>query len=121
MRSRWTLVLVCLLCTALIGCARAPDQIIGVDNPSNPAASVVGATRHNILVATTRQPSPDPTVFLTGERSKSLHYAYTQVSVPPVHKPGKIERSNNRVPDPTKHFVVTNALHLEGPDGLWRA
>jgi esterase/lipase superfamily enzyme len=105
-----------MLMTVLLvaGCASGPDPIIGVINPSVPAASVPGATQHSILVATTRERATEPTLFLTGERAAGLDFAYTQVSVPPTHQPGQIELAPGRIPDPRQHFVVTEGRYLDG-------
>jgi esterase/lipase superfamily enzyme len=104
-----------LLIVALViaGCSSAPERILGVNALAVPVASVQGATEHTILVATTRKRASDPTVFLTGERS-GLGFASTAVSVPPSHQPGQIERPSRGAPDPREHFMVTNALYLDG-------
>lgn len=110
--AAWVVVLMTV--AVVSGCAGAPDRIIGVVNPSVPVQSVAGATTHSILVATTRERATDPTLFLTGERAEGLDFAYTEVSVPPVHQPGQIERSSGRIPDPRQHFVVSEARYIDG-------
>ncbi|MEN1729537.1 MAG: alpha/beta hydrolase [Pseudomonadota bacterium] len=113
---RFVAWLVVLMAVAVVaGCASAPDRIIGAENPSIPALSVAGAKTHSILVATTRERATDPAVFLTGERAEGLDFAYTEVSVPPSHQPGKIERSSGPIPDPRQHFVVSEGRYVDGP------
>jgi esterase/lipase superfamily enzyme len=103
-----------MMTLVVVGCSSPPERIRGVDLVSVPITNVPGATSHTILVATTRQRATDPTLFLTGERRGGLGFASTQVSVPPSHQPGQIERSSRRAPDPRQHFVVTDARHLDG-------
>ena len=100
-------MLVLLLIAVLSACASKPNNIVGVDNPRKPAASVAGTTQHTIYIATTRARSDDPTVLFTGERDlESVNFAKVVVSVPPAHKTGNVERPASVPPDPHKDFVI---------------
>lgn len=102
---------------ALAGCARAPDAIIGIDNPRVPAASVAGAIPHDIFFATTRAPDEDRAVMYSGERGESVGFARVTVSIPPTHKSGEIERAKRLPPDPRTAFAVLDpARFADGRD-----
>jgi hypothetical protein len=49
-------LVVAMLATLLVGCTR-PPELIGIDNPEIPVASVADLTRHRIFITTTRQAS----------------------------------------------------------------
>jgi len=101
------LLLVCFVSLLIAGCAAKPANIVGVDNPSNPAASVVGATRQTVYIATTRALADDPAVLFSGERDlETVHFAKVVVSVPPGHKLGNVERPASVPPNPQKDFVI---------------
>jgi esterase/lipase superfamily enzyme len=100
-------LLVCLLSVYVAACAGKPDNIVGVDNPGKPAASVVGATRHTVYIATTRARADDPAVLFSGERDLvSVNFAKVVVSIPPGHKGGNVERPTSVPPDPQREFVI---------------
>jgi len=90
----------------LSGCASSLDAIIGVDNPRIPAATVSGARKHDIFIATTRALDADPAIMYSGERSDKIGLARVTVSVPPNHVSGKIERAKKLPPDPRTDFAV---------------
>lgn len=69
-----------------------------------------GATKHRIYVATTRAFSDDPTEYFSGERSTQLSLLHVDVTVPPNHKPGKIEQPSSGKINPLKHFAVDEPL-----------
>ncbi len=103
---------VALLFASLLvsGCGRAPDAIIGVDNPGIKAETVAGAKKHDIFIATTRALDPKPEIFYSGERGEDIGLARVTVFVPPNHVPGSIERPRNLPPDPRKEFTVLNPV-----------
>ena len=51
-----------------------------------------GAFKHRIYVATTREFSTDQAEFFSGERSNDLTMAHVDVTIPPNHQPGNIEK-----------------------------
>jgi len=100
-------LLVCLLSGFVSACAGKPANIIGVDNPAKPAASIVGATRQAVYIATTRARADDPAVFFSGERELlSVNFAKVEVSIPPNHKIGHVEHPSSIPPDPQRDFVI---------------
>lgn len=113
--KQFCFVLVALLCLTLGACSRAPDRIIGLGVSEVTAAKVRGVTTHRIFVATTRAKSEDQFELFSGKRSSTLSLAHLDVSVPPAHKIGAVERSRSNLPDPAKHFTVTNPVLVEAP------
>nr|WP_255599908.1 alpha/beta fold hydrolase [Afifella sp. IM 167] len=75
------------------------------------AATVPGAERVTIHVATTRSPVEGEPHYFGAGRSDELRYARYVISVPPGHKPPDIEWPQGR-PDPRKNFVVVSATQL---------
>jgi esterase/lipase superfamily enzyme len=102
-------VVVALLLPLLAGCERAPD-LIGIDNPEIPAESVAGVSRHRIFITTTREASEVVGVFFSGERAPGLGLASVDVTVPPNHVVGRLERAKRLPPDPSKEFAVVNPV-----------
>ena len=90
----------------LVSCA-GPPELIGIDNPDIPAASVLPASRQKIFIATTRMSSEIAGAFYSDERSRELGFASVVVSVPPNHVTGNIERPEKMPPDPQTEFAVT--------------
>ena len=89
--------------------------VIGEGEGLLDAAVESGATRHRIYVATTRAFSDDPEEYFSGNRSTQLTLAYVDVTVPPNHKPGQIERPKSGRTNPLKHFAVNEPTLLETP------
>ena len=111
-----TFILLVLLFPA--ACTSFPEEIIGVDNATIPAKSVVGAKQHKIFIATTRQPDAASTIMFTGERNDSLSFARVTVSVPPNHIDGNIERPTRIPPDPRKEFAVIDPVLYSSEKGF---
>jgi esterase/lipase superfamily enzyme len=96
---------------AIAGCA-AP---VGVLEPVKVEAP--GATRLDILVATTRAPSPDNGVVFSGERG-DISLSSFFVSIPPddQREIGRVQWPQTQAPDPSTEFAVARIEPL--PD--WR-
>ncbi|MCA0946771.1 alpha/beta hydrolase [Salipiger pacificus] len=99
--------LLALACSSLmlVGCGHAPEMI-GIDNPDVPAASVAGATAHRLFITTTRQRSARPGALYSSARAHSLGLASVVVSVPPDHVPGRDSRSRSLPPDPRHDLAI---------------
>ncbi|MFM7181645.1 MAG: alpha/beta hydrolase [Verrucomicrobiales bacterium] len=87
------LLLAISLASASLSCRMWPDDVL------RPATAHAGASRVDLLLATTREPDEDPLVGFSSRRSSDLHYARFAMSVPPVHKPGKIKWPRSIPPD----------------------
>ncbi|WP_424363262.1 alpha/beta hydrolase [Methylocystis parvus] len=99
---------ICVLAGSLAGCA-AP---VGVLEPV--AAEAPGATRLDILVATTRSPSPDNGVAFTGERGGGASLSSFVVSIPPdgSRQVGRVQWPQQTPPDPSREFAVLGVESL---------
>lgn len=103
---------ICMIAVALLvaGCAGRPTQeILGSIAMPAPATEIAG--NHSIFITTTRKRSDDPNKVFDGERSATLNYARVNVTVPPVHQTGQIERrSRGKSDDPTKYFMASEVV-----------
>lgn len=98
----------------LIGCSR-PPEIIGIDNAAVPASTAPVLSRHRVFIASTRGASDVPGEFLSADRAQSLGLASVEVTVPPTHVIGQLERPEQLPPDPRTEFTVVDPL-LYGND-----
>jgi esterase/lipase superfamily enzyme len=64
--------------------------------------------KHEIFVMTSRAPDADPTILFSRVRSPDMGLAQLSVSVPQNHRPGEIELPRSGLPDPERHFTVTD-------------
>ncbi|WP_299922804.1 alpha/beta hydrolase [uncultured Pelagimonas sp.] len=98
-----------VLLALVTGCGRAPD-LIGIDNPEIPVASVKEATLQKVFLATTRQPTEVAGAFFSEKRAPELGLASVQVSVPPNRLPGELRRPKVLPPDPRKEYAVIDPV-----------
>jgi esterase/lipase superfamily enzyme len=80
--------------------------MVGIDNEKKPAASVLGAEKHKVFIATTRAASQVEGEFFSGNRGAEIGLASAVVSIPPNHKRGELERPARLPPDPERHFAI---------------
>lgn len=95
------------------GCSR-PPELVGIDNPETPAETVEGVSRHRIFITTTREASEVVGAFFSGERAPELGLASVDVTVPPTHVTGKLERPQRLPPDPRTEFAVVDPVVYNG-------
>ncbi len=93
----------------LAGCSR-PPELVGVDNPAIPAESVPDVSRHRIFITTTREASEVVGAFFSSERAPDLGLASVDVTVPPNHVVGQLERPKKLPPDPRTEFAVVDPV-----------
>ncbi|MGE7370703.1 alpha/beta hydrolase [Neorhizobium sp. NPDC001467] len=97
----------------LSGCAGRPE---GVLIPTANAA-VAGASKVDVLVATTRRPSQTPGVLYSGERG--AHPAITEiaVSIPPdsVRETGQVQWPRKLPADPAREFATLSVTPTTRP------
>lgn len=91
------------------GCSRPPD-LVGVENAKVPIDSVPGASREKMFIMTTREASEVVGALFSAERAPELGLASVEVSIPPNHVPGDIERPKRLPPDPRTEFAVVDPL-----------
>lgn len=112
-------ILVVFALVSLVGCS-GPKNLVGVETVV-PVSSVPDVTRHRIYVATPRALSDDPSEFFSGGRSPQLNFAAIDVTVPPSHVPGNIERPSSLPADPRKHFLIETPKLFDDRSGFQRA
>ncbi|MCZ0963852.1 alpha/beta hydrolase [Paracoccus benzoatiresistens] len=111
---RTSTVLAVLISLLLLGCSR-PPEIIGIENASISASTTPDLSRHRIFIATTRSASNEPGALLSASRASSLGLASVEVTVPPTHVVGQLERPKDLPPDPRTEFSAVEA-RLYGND-----
>jgi esterase/lipase superfamily enzyme len=102
-------VLLAALASALVGCSR-PPELVGIDNPAIPAVSVPEISRHRLFITTTREASEVVGAFYSGDRAPELGLASVDVTVPPSHVLGQLERPQRLPPDPRSEFAVVDPV-----------
>jgi esterase/lipase superfamily enzyme len=105
------------IASLMMGCASRPESGFLAEAAYDPPQ----ATKHTILVATTRQRDPRPGTLYNGLRADWLDFASVTVSVPPVHVAGRIEWPQNPPGDPRKDFVVDAAHYIDGDKAFMQA
>jgi esterase/lipase superfamily enzyme len=103
----WTI----LALVALAGCAGRPEG-----NLLPVAATVPGASRVDMLVATTREATDTPAgALFNGERDLGLRFADITVSIPPdsMRKVGDVQWPSSVPGDPSRDFVTLRADRLD--------
>ncbi len=73
-----------------------------------------------VLVATSRAPSPDPGLMFEGERSDTLHYYQLDISVPPDRTPGRLRYPGTN-PDPQREFMALDQREIPDERGFTTA
>ncbi|MEP1356228.1 MAG: alpha/beta hydrolase [Tateyamaria sp.] len=94
-----------LVILAIAACARAPE-LVGIDNPEVPTRSIVEATKHKVFIVTTREDTEVVGALFSELRADELGLASVEVSVPPTHVLGELERPKSLPPDPRTEFAV---------------
>lgn len=109
-----------LFVLAAAGCANPNAQmLIGTEVVSSTSADIAG--EHRIFVATTRQRSSEAREVFDGERALTLSYAVTDVTVPAVHKPGRLERPKTGKRDPSRFFTAESVAGYDEAAGFENA
>jgi esterase/lipase superfamily enzyme len=98
-----------LLAAALAACG-PPPEIIGVDNPETPSSSVPDVSRHRIFITTTREATEVAGAFFNADRAPDLGLASVEVTIPPNHVTGEVERPKRLPPDPRTEFTIVDPV-----------
>jgi esterase/lipase superfamily enzyme len=98
-----------LLAFALVGCS-SPPELVGIDNPEFPVESLPDVTQHRLFITTTREASEVVGAFFSGQRAPELGLASVDVTIPPTHVPGNLERATRLPPDPRSEFTVVDPI-----------
>lgn len=78
------------------------------------AETAPGAAEHEILVATTRERTPETAEMFNGERIQGIDFASVRVSIPPTHKAGAVEWPRRPPGDPARDFVTRSRDYVAG-------
>ncbi|KRW94044.1 alpha/beta hydrolase [Paracoccus sp. MKU1] len=108
-RLRSLPLVVTFLALTLVGCSR-PPELVGIENPAIPVESVADLSRHRIFITTTREASEVVGAFYSSGRAPELGLASVDVTIPPNHAPGQVERPWRLPPDPRREFAVVDPL-----------
>lgn len=100
---RWLLHITAVV--VLASCS-PPPELVGVDNPKVPVASIEAAVRQKVFIASTRQATETVGAFYSAQRAPELGLASVQVSIPPTHVVGELERPKRLPPDPRTEFAI---------------
>ncbi len=96
-------ILVIATAASLTACASRPEGLlVPVEAPAP------GATKVDMLVATTRAKDASGADFFTGERGDTLSISNIVVSIPPVHVKGNVEWPPRAPADPERYFTTTS-------------
>ncbi|MGO4832597.1 alpha/beta hydrolase [Rhizobiaceae sp. 2RAB30] len=90
----------------LAGCAGQQSHALLAKTAVPVEASKI-AGKHEIFVVTTRAKAADPRVVFSGDRSDMSSYASVDMTIPAVHKTGKIEVPKGDLSDPSRYFTAT--------------
>ena len=106
-----------LLVFAVAACSR-PPELIGIDNPAVPTASVRDLSRKRIFITTTREASEVVGAFYSANRAPELGLASVEVTVPPNHTLGRLERAKRLPPDPRTEFAIVDPVIYNSDDAF---
>ncbi|MGB6117605.1 MAG: alpha/beta hydrolase [Mesorhizobium sp.] len=98
------IVRIVLLTLLIAGCASRNNDLFP---PQGHVPDQIESQR--VFVVTTRQPSPDPRIAFSGKRDEKISFADVDMSIPPIHKTGQIERARGNKRDPMKFFTAKSA------------
>jgi esterase/lipase superfamily enzyme len=79
-----------------------------------------GASLVQMLVTTTRAPTPEPGEMFSGERGPQMSFADITVSIPPdsLRTPGEVQWPKSETPDPSREFTTVEAEVLTRDQAL---
>jgi len=98
-----------LLFMFLSGCGHPT----GVMQPVAVSQAAPKTVRVDMLVATTRQPSGDPSTLFNGERSSRPYLTDVAVSIPEKRAVGEVQWPKRLPPNPATEFAVTRVKPID--------
>ncbi|RUM21571.1 alpha/beta fold hydrolase [Rhizobium phaseoli] len=85
----------------------------GVMTPVSISSSLPPASKVDMLVATTREPSGNPATLFNGERSPKPHLTQISISIPAKREAGTVQWPKRLPPNPATDFAVTNVQQID--------
>lgn len=114
MRSRTVFCIHMYLIVAfLISACAAPPELIGIEDPRIDRDAELSTNYRQLLIATSRLPSPQKGQFYSSQRSAELKLASVWVSLPPEREPGEIRRPMRLPPDARHEATVVDPVRFE--------
>jgi esterase/lipase superfamily enzyme len=110
MRFARGLIPVLVSTMVLLAACSKPPELIGIDNPEVPAETVADVSRHRVFIMTTRQATEVVGAFFSAMRAPELGLASVDVTIPPNHAVGQLERPKRLPPDPRTEFTVIDPM-----------
>lgn len=112
--SRLRLGVVLSLFILSAACASRPNGVLGVTE-----STVPGASKIDMLVATTRAPSESPGIVFSGERGAGVSLTSFTISVPPDEnrEVGRVQWPVRLPADPSTDFATIGVTPLPDVDG----
>ncbi|WJR68240.1 alpha/beta hydrolase [Neorhizobium sp. CSC1952] len=103
------LIAVAAVLAVLAGCAGRPEGVL-IPN----SAQAAGASKVDVLVATTRRPTETPGVLFSGERGREPHVTEIAVSIPPdsAREIGQVQWPSKLPANPAKEFATASVTPL---------
>ncbi|GKX34872.1 MAG: hypothetical protein MnENMB40S_24900 [Rhizobiaceae bacterium MnEN-MB40S] len=99
--------LICLF--TVVGCQSQDPANIDLAVPAS-------STVEEIYIATTRARSEDAIEIFSGERGRGVDHAIVDVSIPPVHKTGSLERPRFGAPSPSLHITLADSSYVDSDE-----
>ena len=108
------LIAVVSVLAALSGCAGRPEGVL----VPTAGASAPGASKVDVLVATTRKSTEQPGVLFSGERGKEPTVTEIAVSIPPdsAREVGQVQWPKKLPANPAKEFATLSVKPIEATD-----
>ncbi|KKZ88993.1 esterase [Rhizobium phaseoli] len=100
----------CVALFLLLASCGHPD---GVMTPVSISSSLPPASKVDMLVATTREPSGNPATLFNGERSPKPHLTQISISIPAKREAGTVQWPKRLPPDPATDFAVTHVQQID--------
>lgn len=99
----------CVAAGLLVACGGPRGDVF-----APPGQTTTGATRIDMLVATTRDPASEPGELFSGERGQRLSLAEVSISIPPAanRAVGEVQWPTSVPGDPERNFVVLGTRSL---------
>ena len=104
-----TILMWLCLATLLAACSR-PPELVGIENPDFKVDEQDGLKRQKIFMATTREATDVAGAFYSGDRAPELGLASVDVTIPPTHLPGQLNRPRRLPPDPSTEFTIVDPM-----------
>lgn len=91
----------------LAACASRPSGLLA------PVAPTSGGREVSVLAVSTREPAASAAVVYSGRRGDETSLSIVDVSIPPGHRPGRIETPRSGPPRAQEHFAALSVQPID--------